>query len=83
MGFPLLRQLSTPAELFVINLISQHDPQTNAQLACCRNPGLAHSFLDELAPVEAFQFCVLDHGMQRGFDSQVTEQRIAFFGQLS
>ena len=54
MGFPLLPQLSTPAELFVINLIAQHDPQTNPQFARGCNPGLAHSFLDELAPIEAF-----------------------------
>jgi hypothetical protein len=30
MGFPLLPQLSAAAELFIINLIAQHDPQPNA-----------------------------------------------------
>src|SRR6202040_3478212 len=50
MGFPLLRQLSTPTELFVVNLIPQHDPQPNAQLARRRHPRLAHPFLHQLAP---------------------------------
>jgi hypothetical protein len=29
MGYPLLPQLSTAAELFVINLVAHHDPQPN------------------------------------------------------
>jgi hypothetical protein len=83
MGFPLLRQLSTPTELFVVNLIPQPDPQPNAQLAPRRYPRFAHPFLHQLAPIEAFKFWVLDRSMQCRFDPQIAEQRISFFAQLS
>ena len=56
MGFPALPQLSAAAELFIVDLVAHHDPQPDTQFACRRDPGLAHSFLDELAPIEAFQF---------------------------
>jgi hypothetical protein len=83
MGFPLLRQLPTPTELFVINLIPPHNPQPNAQLACRRHPRLAHSFLDQLAPIETLQLWVLDRSMQRRFRLQITQQRVALLGHLS
>src|SRR5882762_656090 len=64
---PLLPQLSSAAELFIINLVAHHDPQPNAQFARRCDPGLAHSFLDELAPVEAFQFRVFPYRMHHRF----------------
>ena len=54
MGFPLLPQPSAATELFVINLVTHHDPQPDTQFPCRCDPCLAHSFLDELAPIEAF-----------------------------
>src|SRR5215813_1255271 len=54
MGFPCLPQPSAAAELFVVNLVAQHDPQPDPQFAGRRYPRLAHSFLDELAPIETF-----------------------------
>ena len=67
MGFPALPQLSSAAELFLINLVAHHDPKPNAQFARRCDPGLAHSFLDELAPVEAFQFRVFPYRMHHRF----------------
>jgi hypothetical protein len=58
MGFPALPLLSAAAELFVVNLVTQHDPQADTQFVRGCNPRLAHPFLDELAPIEAFQFWI-------------------------
>lgn len=49
MGFPFLPQPSAAAELFVVHLVAQHDPQPDPQLAGCRDSRLAHPFLHELA----------------------------------
>jgi hypothetical protein len=56
MAFPALRLLSAAAELFVVNLVAQHDPQADTQFVRGCNPRLAHPFLDKLATIEAFQF---------------------------
>ena len=57
-AFPDLPQLSTAAELFVINLVAHRDPQPDAEFACGCDSRLAHPFLDELATVEPFQLWV-------------------------
>src|SRR4030095_150207 len=66
-GFPALPQLAAATELFVINLVAHHDPQPDAQFARCRDPGLAHSFLDELATIEAFQLGIFGGRMHHRF----------------
>jgi len=48
--------LSTTTELLVINLIAQHDPQPDTQLARHRDTRLAQSLLNQLAAVEPLQF---------------------------
>ena len=53
MGFPALPPLSAATELFVVNLVAQHDPQADTQFVRRRNPRLAHPFLDKLATIEA------------------------------
>jgi len=63
MGFPLLPQRSAAAELCIINLIAQHDPQPNPHFARHCDPGFSHSFLYQLATIEALQlpiFCCSD-----------------------
>src|SRR5207302_2106554 len=77
MGFPTLPQLSAAAELFVINLVAHHNPQPDSQFPGRRDPGLAHSFLDELAPIEAFQLRVFPYCVHRRFGPQVAQQRVA------
>lgn len=38
-------EVTAAAEFRVIDLVTQHDPQPDTQLACCRHTGFAHSFL--------------------------------------
>src|SRR5882672_10223925 len=80
---PLCRIFSAAAELFVINLVAQHNPQANAQFPGCRHPGLAHSFLNELATIEAFQLRVFPYRVHRCFGPEITQQGIALLGHLS
>jgi hypothetical protein len=47
--------LSTTTELLIIDLVSQHNPQTNTQLACHRHTRLPETLLHQLAAVETFQ----------------------------
>jgi hypothetical protein len=54
-----------------------------AQLACRRDPRLAHSFLDELATIEAFQLRVFRGRMHHCFGPQVAQQHVALLGQFS
>ena len=44
--------LSTTTELFVINLVAQHDPESNPEFASGGGLRFPQSFLDQLAPVE-------------------------------
>src|SRR5215813_10764097 len=67
MGFPFRPQLSAAAELLVINLVAQHNPQPDPQFAGGRDPGLAHSLGNELAAIESFQLRVLPYGMHGCF----------------
>src|SRR5499427_9972228 len=71
MGFPFLPQPSAATELFVVDLVAQHDPQANSKFAGGRDPRFAHSFLDELAPIETFQFRVFPHRMHCRFGPQI------------
>ena len=74
MGFPLLpQQLSAAAELLVINLIAQHDPQPNSQFASRGDPGFSHSFLHQLATIEAFQLRIVLYRMERCFRPQIAQ----------
>src|SRR6266853_674280 len=66
MGFPALPLLSAAAELLVVNLVAQHDPQADTQFVRRRNPRLAHPFLDKLATIEAFQLRIFSYRMDRG-----------------
>src|SRR5260221_12903324 len=45
----------TTAELCVVNLIAQHDPEPNAQLPRRRDAGLREPFLPDLPPIEALE----------------------------
>src|SRR5207245_9438855 len=83
MRCPALPLLSAAAELFVINLVAQHDPQADTQFVCRRNPRLAHPFLDKLATIEAFQLRVFHYRMDRRFGPQIAQQRVALLGQFS
>src|SRR2546430_13717552 len=75
MGFPALPPLSAATELFVVNLVAQHDPQADTQFVRRRNPRLAHPFLDKLATIEAFQLRIFSYRMDRRFGPQIAQDR--------
>lgn len=79
MGFPFLS--STTTELFVIDLVAQHDPQSDPKLASGCDPGLPHSFLDQLAAIKALEIGILVDGMHGRFTPQVPQQRVALLAQ--
>src|SRR3982075_1432395 len=54
----------TTAEFGVVNLIAQHDPETNAQLPRRRDAGLREPFLHDLPTIEALQVRIASHGMR-------------------
>src|SRR4029077_17967280 len=83
MGFPLLPQPSAATALVVINLVTHHDPQPDTQFACRCDPCLAHSFLDELATLEALQLRVFPYRMHPCFGPQIAQQGVALLGQFS
>ena len=47
--------LPATTEFLVIDLIAQHDPQTNAQLAGCRHAGFPQPLLHQFAAIESLQ----------------------------
>src|SRR5260370_20041668 len=53
-----LLYLSATTELLIINLIPQHDPQPDSQLACHRHARLAQTFLNQFAAVETLQLWI-------------------------
>ena len=59
MGVPALPLLSAAAELLVVNVVAQHDPQPDTQFVRRCNPRLAYPFLDKLATIEAFPHLAL------------------------
>jgi hypothetical protein len=59
MGVAALPLLSAAAELLVVNVVAQHDPQADTQFVHRCNPRLAYPFLDKLATIEAFPHLAL------------------------
>jgi hypothetical protein len=78
MGFPALP--SATAELVVINLIAQHDPQPNPQLATGCYGRFPQSFLCQFAGIEPLQLGIVPHGMSRRFAPPKAQHRIALLG---
>src|SRR5882672_11803955 len=60
-----LPRQATTAELRVIDLIAQHDPETNAQLPRRRDVGFRESLLRHLPSIEALQVRIPSHRMGR------------------
>src|SRR5262249_14898602 len=58
--------LSTTTELFITDLVSQHDPQANPQLACHHHTCLPRTLLHQLATIETFQLRITACGMSTG-----------------
>jgi hypothetical protein len=76
------RQCAT-AELVVVDLIAQQDPQSDAQLARHRDARLAEAFLLQLPPIESAQRGVAPDRMHRGFAPQAPQQRVPLLGEVA
>ena len=55
----------TTAELCVVNLIAQHDPESNAQFSRRRDARLGESLLRDLSTIEALQVWIPSRGVRR------------------
>jgi hypothetical protein len=75
-------EVTAATEFRVIDLVAQHDPEPDAQLTSGGDPGFAQSFLDQLAAVEAPEFGIAAHGMDRRFSPKKAHQRVALLAEL-
>lgn len=76
-----LPHLSAAAELLVINLVAQRDPESDSEFASCGNPGFPQSSLDQFAPVEALQLRIMPYGVDRRLTPEISQQRVALLAQ--
>src|SRR5712692_4731090 len=74
--------LAAAAELSVIDLITQHDPQADPQFTTCRYPGFAKSFLGEFSPVEALPSGICAYRVYGLLSPEEGEQLVPLFAQL-
>src|SRR5260370_25528782 len=74
-----LLYLSATTELLIINLIPQHDPQPDSQLACHRHARLAQTFLNQFAAVETLQLWIAARPMCPCLNPDKPQQRTAPF----
>src|SRR5580658_7938604 len=78
-----LRLLSTTTELLVLNLIPQHDPQPDPQLARHRHTGLPQALLHQFAAVKTLQLWILACRVRPRLSPEKTQQRITLFTQTT
>src|SRR5215813_4442527 len=76
-GCTALLLLSTTTELFIINLVPQHDPQSDPELARHRHACLPQTFLYQFAAIETFQLKITAYRVSAGFTPQESQQRTA------
>jgi hypothetical protein len=74
-----LPRQATTAELRVVNLIAQHDPETNPQFPRRRDAGFRESLLPDLPSIEASQVGIASHGMRGRLAPDKPEERVALF----
>src|ERR1700730_4951326 len=73
--------LAAATELFVIDLVTQHDPQPDPEFTSGSDPGFAQSLLLQLAPVEALQVRISAYGMHGRLAPEKAQQWVALFAQ--
>src|SRR5260221_11290204 len=71
----------TTAEFCVVNLIAQHDPETNAQLPRRSDAGLRESFLHDLPTIETLELGIASHSMRGRLAPEKPQDRIALFAE--
>jgi hypothetical protein len=72
--------LSATTELQVINLVPQHDPHPDPQLACHGHTCFAQTFLHQFAAVETLEFRIAADCMRSRFSPEKPQQWTALFG---
>src|ERR1700686_3397609 len=73
--------LSTTTELVVLNLIPQHDPQSDPELASHGHTRLSQPLLHQFAPVKTLQLRILACSMRPRLTPQKPQQRVTLFTQ--
>src|SRR5215475_6372320 len=73
--------LSTTTELLVINLVPQHDPESNSQLTCYCHACFSQSLLHEFAAIESLQLRITARSVSRSLAPEKAQQRTALLGQ--
>src|SRR5260370_26693062 len=73
--------LSTTTELVVLNLIPQHDPQPDPQLACHGHARFPQTLLHQFAAVESLQLRILSGGVRSRLTPEKPQQRGTLFAQ--
>ena len=73
--------LSTTTELVVLNLIPQHDPQPDPQLASHGHTRFPQTLLHQFAAVESLQLRILAGGMRSRLTPEKPQQRVTLFAQ--
>src|SRR5437762_8843364 len=76
-----LSRQPTTAEFCVVNLIAQHDPETNAQLPRRRDAGFHESFLHDLPTIETLELGIASHSMRGRLAPEKTQERISLFAE--
>jgi len=71
----------TAAELCVVDLIAQHDPEANPELPRRRDAGFRDSLLHHLPAIEALQVGIPSHGMGGRLAPEKPEKRVALFAE--
>src|SRR6202166_2047032 len=71
--------LSTTTELVVLNLIPQHDPQSDSELASHRHTRLPQTLLHQFSAVKTLQLRILACGMRPGLTPEKPQQRVTLF----
>ena len=74
-----LPHLSTTTELVVVNLVAQHDPESDPEFASYGDSGLPQAFLDQFAAVETLQLRIPVYGVHRCLAPKKPQQRMALF----
>src|SRR2546422_4751157 len=76
-----LPRQATTAELRVIDLIAQHDPEANPELPRRRDAGFRESLLHDLPSIEALQVGIASHGMRGRLAPKKPQERIPLFAE--
>src|SRR5580700_6016893 len=81
-GTPVfLPHLAAATELLVIDLVAQHDPQTDPELASCSHSRFSQSLLCQLVPVEALQLRISAHRVYGCLAPKEAQEGVTLFAQ--